>query len=324
MRFLVTGGAGFIGSHLVEHFLDRGDEVVVLDNLSTGRLDNIEHLAGRPHFTYVIGNVLDYNALERHVAKCDTIVHLAAAVGVRLIMEEPVETVATNVHGTENVLNLANRYRKKVLLASSSEVYGKSVRRAGGREALREDDDSILGPSSKRRWAYACSKAIGEFLARAYYEEKKLPVVIARLFNTVGPRQTGRYGMVVPTFVQAALRDDPIVVFGSGEQTRCFIHVVDAVRAMAALLDTPSAEGEVFNIGRAREISINQLASRIKSLVGSGSEIRHVSYVEAFGPGYEDMERRTPDISKLQSVVDFNPRYGMDDILRDVIAHLKQ
>lgn len=323
MHFLITGGAGFIGSHLAEYLIGRGDRVSVIDNLSTGRLENIAPLIDHPQFSYTIGNVLDYHTLERHVERCNVVVHLAAAVGVKLIMEEPVETIVTNVQGTENVLKLANYHKKKVLVASTSEVYGKGMEAAGRDHNLRESDDWTLGPTSKRRWAYACSKAIDEFLARAYYDEKKLPVVIARFFNTVGPRQTGRYGMVIPNFVQAALRNEAIVVFGSGEQTRCFTHVADVVDAVVKLLEAPEAEGEVFNIGRVDEISMNDLAARVKELTGSTSEIRHIAYEDAYGPGFEDMQRRTPDISKLQSVIDYQPRHDTDDILRDVIEHFR-
>lgn len=323
MRTLITGGAGFIGSHLSEYLIAQGEQVSVIDNLSTGRLENIAPLVEHPNFSYTIGNVLDYHTLERHVERCDVVIHLAAAVGVKLIMEEPVETIVTNVQGTENVLKLANYHKKKVLVASTSEVYGKGMEAAGRDHDLRETDDWTLGPTSKRRWAYACSKALDEFLARAYFDEKKLSVVIARFFNTVGPRQTGRYGMVIPNFVQAALRNEPIVVFGTGEQTRCFTHVADVVRAVVDLMDAPGAEGEVFNIGRVDEISMNDLAQRVKELTGSTSEIRHVPYEEAYGPGFEDMQRRTPDVSKLQSVIDYQPRHDTDDILRDVIEYFR-
>lgn len=323
MSFLITGGAGFIGSHLAEHLIERGEQVNVIDNLSTGRLENIAPLVDHPKFAYTVGNILDYHTLERLVERCDVVVHLAAAVGVKLIMEEPVETIVTNVQGTENVLKLANYHKKKVLIASTSEVYGKGMEAAGRDHNLRESDDWTLGPTSKRRWAYACSKAIDEFLARAYFDEKKLPVVIARFFNTVGPRQTGRYGMVIPNFVQAALRNEPIVVYGDGTQTRCFTHVSDVVRAVLDLLESPEAEGEVFNIGRVDEISMNDLAERVKVLTGSTSEIRHVPYEEAYGPGFEDMQRRTPDVTKLQSVISYQPQHDTDAILRDVIAYFR-
>ena len=324
MRFLITGGAGFIGSHLAEHLITQDHEVSIIDNLSTGKLENIAKVVGHKRFSHTIGNVLDYHTLERHVERCDVVVHLAAAVGVKLIMEEPVETIVTNVQGTENVLKLANYHKKKVLVASTSEVYGKGMDAAGRDHNLRESDDWTLGPTSKRRWAYACSKAIDEFLARAYYDEKQLPVVIARFFNTVGPRQTGRYGMVIPNFVQSALRNEPIVVYGTGEQTRCFTHVKDVVHAIDRLLRAPEAEGEVFNVGRVDEISMNALAERVRELVGSGSEIHHLPYADAYGPGFEDMQRRTPDVSKLQSVIDYQPRHGTDDILRDVIEYFRR
>lgn len=324
MNFLITGGAGFIGSHLADHLIDRGHHVHVIDNLSTGRLENIRHLLDRPHFTHTIGNVLDYHTLERHVEQCDRIVHLAAAVGVKLIMEEPVETIVTNVQGTENVLKLANYHRKKVLVASTSEVYGKSMDNDGAISMLHEDNDWTLGPTTKRRWAYACSKAIDEFLAMAYHDEKQLPVVIARFFNTVGPRQTGRYGMVIPNFVQRALKDEPIQVHGDGEQSRCFTHVSDVVRAIVDLLDSPEAEGQVFNIGGDEEITMNALAERVRELAGSSSEITHIPYEEVYGEGFEDMQRRTPDISKLRATIGYEPTFSIDDILQSVIDYFRK
>lgn len=324
MKYLITGGAGFIGSHLADHLLADGHRVSALDNLSTGRLGNVRHLLADGHFDLTIGNVLDYHTLEGLVAAADRVVHLAAAVGVKLIMEQPVETIVTNVQGTENVLKLANYYDKRVLVASTSEVYGKSMERNGSIEQLREADDWTLGPTTKRRWAYACSKAMDEFLSLAYHDEKNLPVVVARFFNTVGPRQTGRYGMVIPTFVQQALAGEPIRVFGDGEQTRCFTYVGDTVRAVAALIDASEATGEVFNIGSHEEISINELAERVRALTGSHSDIVHIPYDEVYGPGFEDMRRRTPDISKLRTVIGYAPTHGIDDILREVIAFFSQ
>lgn len=320
MRYLITGGAGFIGSHLADYLIERGHHVHVIDNLSTGSLDNVQHLIGHDLFSYTIGNVLDYYTLERYVERCDGVFHLAAAVGVKLIMEEPVETIVTNVQGTENVLKLACYHRKKVLIASTSEVYGKSMER-DGMTSLQEDDDWTLGPTTKRRWAYACSKAIDEFLAMAYHDEKNLQVIIARFFNTVGPRQSGRYGMVIPNFVQRALRDEPIQVFGDGEQSRCFTHVQDAVRAIYDLMDTPGAEGQVFNIGSNEEITMNELARRVCALTGSTAGFMHVPYEKVYGSGFEDMRRRTPDIRKLQVAIDYAPQYTISDILDEVVAY---
>jgi UDP-glucose 4-epimerase len=321
MRYLITGGAGFIGSHLADALLERGDQVHVVDNLSTGRLENIRHLAGREDFSLTIGSVLDYPTLERAIVDCDRVVHLAAAVGVKLIMEQPVGTLQANVGGTENVLRLAHYHDKKALVASTSEVYGKAMQKDDGLDALGEEDDWTLGPTEKRRWAYACSKAMDEFLAQAYYDEKGLEVVCARFFNTVGPRQSGSYGMVVPTFVERALSEDPLEVHGDGTQSRCFLHVTDAVEAILGLLEAPEAVGEVVNVGRPAEISINDLAERILELTGSAAEIKHVPYEEVYGEGFEDMQRRTPDISKLRALTGVKPTRTTDDILRDVIAY---
>ena len=324
MRYLITGGAGFIGSHLADHLFDQGHHVHVIDNLSTGSLGNIRHLMDEERFELTIGNVLDYHTLERVVDECDQIFHLAAAVGVKLIMERPVETIVTNVQGTENVLKLANYYDKKVLVASTSEVYGKLMETGDGVNRLSESDDWILGPTTKRRWAYACSKALDEFLSLAYYDEKDLPVVAVRFFNTVGPRQTGRYGMVIPNFVEQALAGEPIQVYGDGEQTRCFTYVGDAVRAITALMNTPEAPGEVFNIGSNEEVSINELAGRVLELTGSSSEVTHIPYEEVYGPGFEDMRRRTPDISKLEEAIGYAPTYTTNDVLEEVVNFFKR
>ena len=321
MRYLITGGAGFIGSHLADTLIENGHTVHALDNLSTGSTDNVQHLFAHDQFELTIGNVLDYHTLERAVEECDQIVHLAAAVGVRLIMERPVETIVTNVHGTENVLRLANYHHKKVLVASTSEVYGKLMENDESLDRLAESDDWTLGPTTKRRWAYACSKAMDEFLSLAYADEKGLPVVALRFFNTVGPRQTGRYGMVIPNFVQQALAGDPIRVFGDGNQTRCFTHVADAVRAVVMLLESPEAEGEVFNVGGTEEISMNELARHIRDAAGSNSEIVNVPYQEVYGEGFEDMRRRTPDMRKLEAAVGFTPERTVDSIIQDVIAY---
>jgi UDP-glucose 4-epimerase len=316
---LITGGAGFVGSHLSEALLERGDEVFVLDNLSTGSIDNIVHLKARPKFHYTIDSVTNEPVLAELLDRCDVVVHLAAAVGVKLIVEQPVHTIETNVHGTEVVLKHANKKKKLVLIASTSEVYGKS-----GDVPFREDADLVLGPTGKHRWAYACSKMIDEFLALAYWKEKKLPVIIVRLFNTVGPRQTGQYGMVIPNFVRQALARQPITVFGDGTQSRSFTYVGDVVRAMVALIDDPRAVGQVFNIGSGQEITIGDLAVRVKNLAGSDSPIVQVPYDQAYEAGFEDMPRRVPDTSKLRALVGYEPAVGLDEILNRVIEYFRQ
>ena len=316
MRVLITGGAGFIGSHLAEAMLDRGDEVFVIDDLSTGSMDNIQHLKSNARFHYAIDSVKNAPLLAEMMDPCDVVVHLAAAVGVRLIVESPVRTIETNVHGTEVVLATASKKRKKVLIASTSEVYGLSED-----VPFREDGSIVLGATSKARWSYACSKAIDEFLALAYFRERRLPTLIVRLFNTVGPRQTGQYGMVIPNFVTQALSGAPITVFGNGLQTRCFCHVRDVVRAMLALLQHPGAVGEVVNIGSTEEVSMLELARRVKALTASTSEIVFVPYAEAYEAGFEDMPRRVPDTAKAQAMIGFAPTATLDDILRSVIEH---
>ncbi len=317
MKVLITGGAGFIGSHLAEALLERGDEVHVLDDLSTGSIDNIEHLKGKKGFRYTIDTVMNEPATAEQVDRVDVVVHLAAAVGVRLIVESPVHTIETNVHGTETVLKLANKKKKRVLLASTSEVYGKSVE-----FPFREDSDLVMGPTTKGRWSYACSKAIDEFLALAYYKEKKLPVTVVRLFNTVGPRQTGRYGMVIPNFVRQALAGAPLTVYGDGSQRRCFTDVSDVVRALLALLEHEGAVGEVFNVGSQQEISILDLARKVKSATKSNSEIVFVPYEQAYEEGFEDMQRRIPDTSKIEKLVGYKPTVSLEKILERVIEHL--
>ena len=319
MRVLITGGAGFVGSHLAEALLERGDEVFVLDNLSTGSIDNIAHLKSEPRFHYTIDTITNEPLLAEMIDTCDTVLHLAAAVGVKLIVEAPVHTIETNVHGTEVVLKHANKKKKLVLIASTSEVYGKSAE-----VPFKEDADLVLGPSEKHRWAYACSKLIDEFLALAYWKERKLPVIIVRLFNTVGPRQTGQYGMVIPNFVRQALAGHPITVFGEGHQSRSFTYVGDVVRAMVALINEPAAIGHVFNIGHGAEISINELAEKVKALTSSPSEIVHIPYDRAYESGFEDMPRRVPDITKLQSLIGFRPTVELDEILTRVIESFRQ
>lgn len=320
MRVLITGGAGFVGSHLSEALLERGDEVFILDNLSTGSFDNVVHLKGHPRFHYTIDTVTNEPVLAELIDRCDIVVHLAAAVGVKLIVEQPVHTIETNVHGTEVVLKIANKKKKLVLIASTSEVYGKSVD-----VPFREDADLVLGPTSKHRWAYACSKMIDEFLALAYWKERKLPVIVVRLFNTVGPRQTGQYGMVIPNFVRQALAGQPITVFGDGTQSRSFTYVGDVVRAMVALIDEPRAVGQVFNIGNGHdEISIGDLAAKIKSMTGSRSEIVNIPYDQAYEAGFEDMPRRVPDISRIRSLVGYEPTVQLDETLQRVIEHFRQ
>ena len=323
MKFLITGGAGFIGSHLCDRLAADGHQVHVIDNLSTGRLSNIHHLIGTKGFGHTVGDILEPRVLEPLVAEADTVVHLAAAVGVRLIMERPVETITTNVLGTENVLRACSARDIPVLIASTSEVYGKLMEYDASMTGLREDGDWILGPTSKRRWAYACSKAMDEFLALAYFDEKRLPVIIARFFNTVGPRQTGEYGMVVPSFVQKALLNEPIQVFGDGTQTRCFNHVHDAVDAIVALLGTESAYGEVFNIANELEVSMNELAERVRVHTKSSSEIVHVPYDQVFRRGFEDMRRRTPDLSKLRRHIAYTPSRTIDDIIAQVAENYR-
>ncbi len=316
VRSLITGGAGFIGSHLAEALLKRGEEVYALDNLSTGSMANIDALKSRPGFHYVLDSVRNAYVVAEMVDRCDVVYHLAAAVGVKLIVEDPVNTIETNVHGTETVLHHASKKGKKVLIASTSEVYGKSEQ-----FPFREDQDVLLGPSSKSRWSYACSKLVDEFLALAYLRQKKLPVVIVRLFNTVGPRQTGRYGMVIPTFVRQALRNEPITVYGDGRQSRSFTYVGDVVWALTRLAHTPEAVGQIFNVGSGQEITMNELAALIKKMTGSSSPIVHVPYAEAYEQGFEDTGRRVPDISRLAATIGYRPTLDLEGILKKVIDH---
>ena len=319
MRVLITGGAGFIGSHLSERLLGLGHEVLVLDDLSTGSFDNIAHLKGRKGFEYFIDSVNNEPLLAELIDRSDVVFHFAAAVGVKLIVEQPVHTIETNVHGTEVVLKHANKKKKLVVIASTSEVYGKS-----NDVPFREDSDLVMGPTPKHRWAYACSKAIDEFLALAYWKERKLPVIVVRFFNTVGPRQTGRYGMVIPNFVQQALSGRPITVFGDGTQSRSFTHVGDVVDALVKLIDEPAAIGQVINIGNVQEVTIGALAQRVRELTKSKSTIEFVPYDVAYESGFEDMPRRVPDLSKITAMIGYAPRHTLDDILAQVIEYFRE
>jgi UDP-glucose 4-epimerase len=316
MKVLITGGAGFIGSHLSERHLDLGDEVYIIDDLSTGSISNIEHIKKRPGFHYHLDTVTNQALVAELVDLCDVIYHLAAAVGVRLIVESPVRTIETNIRGTEVVLHHAAKKRKRVLITSTSEVYGKR-----DRIPFSENDDLVMGPTNKGRWSYACSKAIDEFMAVAYWKEKRVPTVIARLFNTVGPRQSGRYGMVIPNFVRQALEGQKITVFGDGSQSRCFTHVSDVVGALIKLIEHPTAVGEVYNIGSEEEVSILQVAERIKKLTESQSEINFLPYDEAYEEGFEDMMRRVPNISKINNLIGYRPTFSLDEILKSVIDY---
>jgi UDP-glucose 4-epimerase len=319
VRALITGGAGFIGSHLAEALLDAGHTATVIDDLSTGSIDNIAHLKKRSGFQYTIDSITNEPLLAELIDQSDLVFHLAAAVGVKLIVEQPVHTIETNVRGTEVVLKHANKKKKLVVIASTSEVYGKSVA-----VPFNEDADLVLGPTPKHRWAYACSKAIDEFLALAYWKERKLPIVIVRFFNTVGPRQTGQYGMVVPTFVRQALAGQPLTVFGDGTQSRSFTYVGDVVWALLRLVDEPRAVGEVFNIGNGEEITIRGLAEKVKALTESTSEIVTVPYDQAYEAGFEDMPRRVPDIRKIQRLIGYEPKVDLDEILRRIVDHFRK
>jgi len=316
LRVLITGGAGFIGSHLSDAYVERGDEVFCIDDLSTGSIDNIAHLKGHARYHYSIDTVHNQPVVAELIDQCDVVFHLAAAVGVKLIVESPVRTIETNVKGTEVVLSQANKKKKKVLLASTSEVYGLS-----NDVPFREDGNLVMGATTKGRWSYACSKAIDEFLALAYWREKKLPTVVVRLFNTVGPRQTGQYGMVIPTFVKQALAGRPLTVYGTGQQTRCFGYVGDIVGALMRLMEHADAIGQVFNIGSNEEVTILEVAERVKELTRSDSEIVFVPYDEAYEEGFEDMPRRVPDITKVTQLVSFNPEMKLDGILQKVIEY---
>lgn len=318
MKALVTGGAGFIGSHLCDELLNRGHEVTVLDDLSTGRFENVHHLEANSRFRVLIDTVLNERLVEELTKGCDTVFHLAAAVGVKLIVEQPVRTIMTNIRGTEVVLSNASRYRRRVLVASTSEVYGKS-----DRPTFNENDDRVMGPTSANRWSYATTKAVDEFLALAYWRERGLPAVIARLFNIVGPRQTGRYGMVIPRFVEQALRNEPLTVYADGQQARCFGYVGDIVPALIDLVECPRAVGEIFNLGSTEEISIEKLAHKVIALCESDSTVKHVPYEEVYGEGFEDMHRRVPDISKVGRYIDYAPKSDLDQTIQTVIDYFR-
>jgi UDP-glucose 4-epimerase len=318
MKALITGGAGFIGSHLAESLVEAGHQVIVLDNLSTGRLENIAHLKDNRNFELVIDTVLNENLMDKLVEKSDVIFHLAAAVGVELIVKKPLESLTTNIKGSEVVLEMAHRYHKKVLITSTSEIYGKNVN-----GPLKENDDRILGSPLKTRWSYSTAKAVDEILAYVYWKEKGVPSVIVRLFNTVGPRQTGAYGMVMPRFISQALKNEAITVHGTGKQSRCFLHVKDVVAALIKLINDPAAVGEVFNIGSQEEISIEELAKQIIAITSSNSKITHIPYEKAYEEGFEDMQRRVPDITKIKKLIGFSPTFSLPEIIKDIVNYLK-
>jgi len=318
MKILITGGAGFIGSYLTETLLNQNSQVVVLDNLSTGRYENIEQLLGNKNFEFVEGDILDANLVDKLVEKVDTVFHLAAAVGVNLIVSKPLESLTTNIKGSEIVLDAALRYRKKILITSTSEIYGKNVN-----GPLKEDDDRILGSPLKTRWSYSTAKAVDEMLAYIYWKEKKLPTIIVRLFNTVGPKQSGAYGMVLPRFITQALKNEDITVYGTGKQSRCFLHVKDAVDALIALINEPRAIGEVFNVGSQEEITIEMLAKEIIEITKSKSKIVYISYERAYEQGFEDMQRRVPDTTKIKNLIGFKSTYNLPEIIENIINYLR-
>ncbi|MCS6874683.1 MAG: GDP-mannose 4,6-dehydratase [Pyrinomonadaceae bacterium] len=319
MKILITGGAGFIGSHLADRLHDEGHEVTVIDNLSTGRYSNIEHLEGKERFRLIIDTVLNEKLMEELIKETDRVFHMASAVGVKLIMERPVQTIETIFKGTDVVLGFCARYRKRVLIPSTSEVYGK-----GTAVPFKEEDDILKGSTSKHRWAYACAKELDEFLALAHWKESRLPVVVVRLFNTVGPRQTGQYGMVVPRFVKAAIENKPLYVYGDGTQSRCFAHVADVVEALIKLLETPACFGQVINIGNDKEVTIKELAEKVIKLTKSESSIRFIPYEEVYGDGFEDMRRRVPCLDKARKLISYNPTRTLEDIINDVARYFQK
>jgi UDP-glucose 4-epimerase len=318
MKYLITGGAGFVGSHLADKLHREGHDIVVIDDLSTGRYSNVAHLEGQERFQLIIDTVLNDSLMERLIRDTDRVFHMASAVGVKLIMEQPVKTIETIFGGTEVVLKYCSRYRKRVLIPSTSEVYGK-----GTTVPFSEEDDVLTGATSKHRWAYACAKALDEFLALAHWKETRLPVVVVRLFNTVGPRQTGQYGMVVPNFIKSALKNDPIMIHGDGTQSRCFGHVLDVVEGLAKLPENPACFGQVINIGNDEEVTIQQLAERAIKMTGSKSEIKYISYDEAYGEGFEDMQRRVPNLAKANNLIGFKPTRTLNDIIKDVTEQFR-
>lgn len=316
MRILITGGAGFIGSHLAERLLNDGHQVHVIDNLSTGKLENMETFKNHPKFSYSIGSILNRELLESLISQCEQVYHLAAAVGVKYIIENPLLSLKTNIVGTDHVLELANKYKCKVLITSTSEVYGKN-----DKLPFNETADRLMGPTQISRWGYATSKAVDEFYAQAFFREKKLPVVIARCFNTVGPRQTGQYGMVLPKFVKAALLDQPMIIYGSGKQTRCFADVLDVIDAFLRLMAEKKCEGEIFNVGTTEAISIEELAKKVKAMCNSKSKIEYMSYEDAYEEGFEDMMHRMPDLTKIKEFIGYEPRIPLDEIIKRMIEH---
>ncbi len=318
MRALVTGGAGFIGSHLSERLLKDGYEVDVIDDLSTGNLRNLKHCMGRKDFNFVNDAIVNEKMMYTLIDKCDIIYHLAAAVGVKLIVEQPVRTIETNIRGTEIVLEIAKKFGKKVLLASTSEIYGKNEN-----VPFKENDDCLLGPTAFSRWSYACSKAIDEFLGLAYHRQFELPVLIVRFFNTVGERQTGQYGMVIPRFVTAALSGEPLMIYGDGKQSRCFVYVQDVIDGMAALVNDPGSYGNVYNLGSTEEVTIENLAMKIKEMTGSSSEIKYIPYEKVYGPGFDDMRRRVPSLEKIRNQVGYKPKTSLDETLKIIIDHFR-
>ncbi|HAZ10451.1 MAG TPA: nucleoside-diphosphate sugar epimerase [Candidatus Omnitrophica bacterium] len=319
MKVLITGGAGFIGSHLSDELIAGGNEVVILDDLSTGRFENITHLDGNKSFQFIEGTILNETLVDKLVERCDVVYHLAAAVGVDLVVKKPLESLVTNIKGSEIVLDMVHRYHKKILITSTSEIYGKNTN-----GPLKEDDDRILGSPLKVRWGYSTAKAVDEMLAYIYWKEKKVPTVIVRLFNTVGPRQTGAYGMVVPRFINQALRNEDITVYGTGKQSRCFLHVKDVIKTLIKLMNNKDAVGNVFNIGSHEEITIENLAKKIIEISKSKSKITYISYEKAYEEGFEDMQRRVPDTTKVKNLVGFNPTMDLEGIIKSVIEYYKK